>query len=104
MKNKILALLLVVAVQLGATEPPKFLNGINYTIEQLTTEDGEGFTCYTIRNKEDWKKMNERFNRMGRIHSFVQDGIVFGWKRSGDWEILRSWAWGFRQFRIYEFE
>ena len=102
MKKTLLLLLLASGLMAYGVDPPKFLNGINYTIEQLTTEDGEGFTCYTIKNKEDWEKMNERFNRMGRIHSFVQDGIVFGWKRSGDWEILRSWAWGFRQFRIYE--
>ena len=102
MKNTFFTVLLTLSVGLFAQEPPAFLNGIKYSVETLTTEDGESFTCYTIDNPEEWSKMNKRFKRMGRLHPYVYDGIVFGWKHSGKWEVLRSWAWGFRQFRIYE--
>lgn len=102
MKNTFFTVLLTLSVSLFAQEPPAFLNGISYSVETLTTEDGERFTCYTIDNPEEWAKMNKRFKRMGRLYPFVNEGIVFGLKRSGKWEVLRSWAWGFRQFRIYE--
>lgn len=102
-QSKLIAILFFLTInRLNAQKIPQFLYGIEHRVETLTTEDGESFTCYTIDNPEEWSKMNKRFKRMGRLHPFVNEGIVFGLKRSGKWEVLRAWAWGFRRFRIYE--
>lgn len=102
MKKTLLALALLVVVALGATEPPKMLDGFNYTVLNLVDDDGTTFVAYKIRNKEDWSRFNKKFKKMKHLHTEVNENIVFTTKKFGNYEIVRAWAWGYKSFVVYE--
>ena len=104
MRNKFLALLLVVAAQLGATEPPKFLQGFSYTVTQEIDDNGITFDMYEIKDYQyiDFKKTILKNRITSRWVS--RQGLLFVTREVGDYEILSARGFDFKRFYIYEAE
>ena len=104
MRNTFLALLLVVATNLLATEPPGFLNGFKFTVENKIDDNGESYEVYEIQDAQydNFKKtvLGERV-----ISRWVnRQGLLFVVRKVGDYEIMSARGFRFKRFHIYEAE
>jgi hypothetical protein len=102
MKKTILSALLFASLSVFAVEPPKFISDYNYYSEELTTEDGEKFICYTITDKEDWVRFNKQFKKMKYDSTSIgKQGLIFTYKTKDGFTVQRAWAWGYRTFSVF---
>jgi hypothetical protein len=102
MKILILPPLLFASVAVLAQEVPMFIREYSYSTEELTTEDGEKFQCYTITDKEEWVRFNKQFKKMKPDGTSVgKRGLVFTYKTKDDFNVQRAWAWGYKTFSVF---
>jgi hypothetical protein len=102
MKILILPALLFARVALLAQDAPKFISEYNYSTEELTTEDGEKFLCYTITDKEDWVRFNKQFKKMKYDGTSIgKRGLIFTYKTKDGHTVQRAWAWGYKTFSAF---
>jgi hypothetical protein len=102
MKKTLLALALLVVVALGATEPPKMLDGFNYTVKTEVDNNGITFNVYRISEAQylDFKKTIMKSRVVSRWIN--RQGLLYVVRKSGDYEIMSARGFGFKRFYIYE--
>ncbi len=103
MKNTLFIALVALSTSVFAQESPRFLDGFNYKVVNLTSEDGEEFIAYECRvqNNKSFRKLNKRFKNLNHCSTWVEKGIVFTERENNCYTVVRGWAWGFRTFGVY---
>lgn len=103
MKNTLLTVLVALSTSIFAQEAPKFLDGFNYKVVNLTSDDGEEFTAYEyrVRDNKSFRELNKRFKKLNHRSTWVEKGIVFTERENNCYTVVRGWAWGFRTFGVY---
>lgn len=94
MKKILLLVALIATVALGATEPPKFLDGVRYRVDTEVDALGDTFEVYVIDGYDAilFKSKTKGLKRLARYYRVVkQVGIIsFVVYKWGDYEIMES--------------
>lgn len=103
MKKAILTLFLALSTTVFSQEAPKFFEGFSCNAVRLTSIDGEEFTAYEyrVRDNKSFRELNKRFKKLNHRTTWVEKGIVFSERENNSYTVVRGWAWGFRTFGVY---
>jgi hypothetical protein len=102
MKKTILSVLLLASASLFAIEPPKFLQGFNYTVETSVTEEGEEYEYFVIEDSEfeNFKKSVMKYRKRG--FDLEKNGLLWVYRKVDGWEVMSARGFDFKKFYIFQ--
>jgi hypothetical protein len=103
MKTSIASLLLVLSLGLFAQEPPKFLDGFNYTKEVGTSSEGELFDFFEVR-EDNFKELKRVVNKLGKHKKVWVDssGLLITHREVDGWVVMTFSGFGFKRISVFQ--
>jgi hypothetical protein len=103
MKTSIASLLLVLSLGLFAQEPPRFLQGFNYTVEACLSSDGTEFEYFEVKDEEyrELKKVINKLNRR-RFIRIDKSGLLITKRYVDQWTVMTFSGFDFKRISIFQ--
>jgi hypothetical protein len=101
MKKTLLLLLLASGLTAYATDPPKFLVGLNYVLKSDLTDKGVPYQYYEVTR--DYKELKKRVLKYKKKSVSVdRNGLLFVDRRVGDYVVTTVSGFGLRKAYVYQ--
>ena len=103
MKTSITSLLLVLSLGLFAQEPPRFLQGFNYTVETCVSSDGTSFEYFEVKDGQ-YKEVKKVINKLNRRRFIRVDksGLLITKRYVDQWTVMTFSGFGFKRISIFQ--